>query len=157
MFFLVIGMTEKDTEKQPVQPEETIESVETEKTVTGPVFDVPALLGKNAFEIKEILGVKYGEPISFWEPGEGMFGPVSGGMSWWIDDESRIIFSFEYWEDGSVNNNILFLGGAREDGHTVESVLRAGNLRQDDQNYKVEINPLATVEMIDILVSPTKK
>lgn len=153
--FLAISNEKKESreERKIEEIKDKKEKEEEEERKEKIAFNVPLLLNKNAFQVKEILLQEYGEPISFWEPAEAMFGPSPGAMSW-LNEEMGIIFSFEYWPDGSINNQTLFLGGAKEQGHTVNSVLEAGNLEQTNQNYKIEINPLNIDEMVDIWITP---
>ncbi len=125
-------------ENEVVKEEQEVESVE------GAIIDIPSLLGKDAFEIREIVAEELGEPSVDREPTEEHFGTLN-----WTVEEHNFLFGFDYWTDGSIAE-ALIIDGFREYGHTEEDVLRAGNLDPDSPDYTIQINPLDTEEAISI-------
>lgn len=101
------------------------------------LFDIPYLLNKSAWEIKDILG----EPDIFDEPTDGEFGILS-----WTKEigktNSSLMFGFDFYEDGSIADNVLVFTGIREEGEqkiTLDYVLEVGNLEKDSDEYIIEI------------------
>jgi hypothetical protein len=115
----------------------------------GVVFDIPPLLGKSAREVTEILNQTH-KTTDVLTEGE------SGTIDW-MDDEHKLLFGFDYNKEGDVTDGILFLTGTREDGHTENSVLKAGNLDRYASEYEIKINPLGEKEVVVIWVSPSSK
>lgn len=121
--------------------------VETEKA--NILFDIPSLLDKNAWEIKDILG----EPSIFYEPTGSEFGTLS-----WIKEikntKNSLMFGFDFYKDGSIAENTLILTSAREEGEpniTLDDVLEAGNLDKDSDEYTIEIKTQKD-EMINLWI-----
>jgi hypothetical protein len=112
------------------------------------IVDVPSLLGKDAWEIHGILTATHGEPRVFVEAEGDDFGTMS-----WLFEVERIIFGFDYLEDGRIDEDVLIVMGAKEDGHTVESVLNAANLVLDSSEYDIRINPMGEMETISLWIS----
>ncbi len=126
IFVIIIIASTGGDKKEKIILEDAISTQEV-------VFDIPAILGLNAFEIINTLTEIYGEPNLFIEPINDIFGTVV-----WTDNNAKIQLGFDYYLDGTIADNALTITGAREDGHTVNSVLQAGNLQRNAENYRIE-------------------
>ena len=123
-------------------PEPTPETVH----ITEPIVDIPALLGKDAFAIRDTLTDSLGEPTTDVAPTQERFGTLA-----WIISDQNVIFGFDYLFDGSIEE-ALIITGFREFGHSTSDILLAGNLDPDSPQYDLLINPLGTENAIDIWV-----
>lgn len=101
------------------------------------LFDIPSLLNKSAWEIKDILG----EPDIFNEPTDGEFGTLN-----WIKEmektKNSIMFGFDFYKDGRIADDILVLTAIKEEGEpniAFDDVLGAGNLDKNSDKYTIEI------------------
>lgn len=133
--------SETSTETSEAVPESSDTSqkqIKIEKTY----YDIPSLIDKDAFEIKEILESSIGEPETFTEPSGEFFGT----LGWTIMIEgtkNSLMFGYDYYEDGKIDENILVLTGIIEENEplfTIEDVIRSGNLDVSSTDYKVDIH-----------------
>jgi hypothetical protein len=130
----VIQTTEIETTSSETK-EETVKIEET-------YFDIPSLIGKDVYQIKEILEKDIGKPDIYNEPTEDMFGTLN-----WTkmigNSKNALMFGYDFYKDGSIADNILILTGVIGEGEpvfTIQDVIRAGNLKEDDPNYTIEIH-----------------
>lgn len=120
--------------KTPI--DEATEIIEKPVTEIEILFDIPSLLNKSAWEIKDILG----EPVIFDEPTNGEF-----GILLWTKEikktKDTLMFGFDFYEDGSIADNTLVFTAIREGGPKInlDDVLKSGNLNKDSDKYIIDI------------------
>ena len=100
------------------------------------------MIGKDGWEIKEILEKSHGKPNIYNEPTQELFGTLN-----WIlkieNTKNSLTFGYDFYKDGEIADNTLILTGIIEKGEPIfyiEDVLRAGNLKENASNYTIEIN-----------------
>lgn len=130
------------------QPSDTPQPTPTrEPAIPETLIDIPALLGKDAYEVREIVTDRLGEPsVDSKPPAEGDFGTLG-----WTVEEYEVMFGFDYLADGRILD-ALILTGFGEYGHTEEDLLRAGNLDRYSPKYSVFVDRYGSAEVIDIWV-----
>lgn len=122
-----------------------VKKVEAETEKVDILFDIPSLLDKNAWEIKETLEKTHGEPDIFNEPFEDDLGEVFGTLNWTRkigETENSLFFGFDFYKDGRIADNVFVLTAVREKGEpelSLSEVLEAGNLDMNSNKYKIEI------------------
>ena len=113
------------------------------------VFDVESIIGMNAFEIIEVFTEKYGEPSTLSEPEYDFFGTVN-----WTDEETILMFGFDYWDDGTIDENIIVVTAFKTNhDYAVDNILNMTNLNKSDNKYNINIKKDGTTsETINIWV-----
>lgn len=155
VIFLVIGFTHACTGsiEEVGTAEKTVkEEAEEEKEF---IINIPSLIGKDAYQIKESLGEPtiYNEPYTDEELGE-----VFGTLSWNIEIEDTgnvLMFGYDYYSDGSIADDVFVFTAFKEEGKSLMryDVLEWGNLEAFSDNYNIETKK-NTVDIMELWISP---
>lgn len=118
------------------------------------LYDVGSVVGMDAFEIIEVFTEKYGEPSTLSEPEYDFHGIDIFGTANWKNEEKNIWVGFDYWDDGTIDDNVLFITAfTNETKYTVDNVLNMTNLSKSNNEYRLEIKSDGTTsEIINIWV-----
>ena len=113
------------------------------------VIDTPSLLGKDAQKVRKMMEAQHGKPYVFKQPSTEALGTLT-----WTVEGMR--FGFDFYQDGQIGPKragTVVLVGLEEDGHTVDSVLRAANLSRNADDYVLDID--AVGGFIEIHIRPS--
>ncbi len=148
-----------------VETSQVAEAVEEPEEVEEDfVIDIPSLLGKDAFEVKEVLKESLGEPTTFREPEEfteeetELYGEPFGTLSWNIEIEETgnvLMFGYDYYADGSIADNVFIIWAFKEQGESVMhgEVLKWVNLERFHDDYSIETKN-NTLDMVELWIEP---
>ena len=151
---LLIVSCERPGEESPTPPAPTEKAQPslTKDAAKSFVIDIPALLNKDPQQVKTMMEADHGGPnLSFSKPSKG----APGEMVWTVQAYQ---FGFQYYQNGHIGpkrDGMLGIRGFPEAGHTVEGVMRAGNLVKDSRDYVLEIDDFE--DLIEIRVIPVRK
>ncbi len=123
-------------------------------SLTAYKIDIPELLGLPAHKVKQMMKADHGAPDIFKKPTKHASGESVGTMFWKI---GTLRFGFDFYGNGDIGSQRdgrLVLVGFTDKGHTVERVLRAGNLRKGSPGYTLKVTTLGS--MIEVLVLPPR-
>lgn len=131
------GKIEKVEDKQPLPTQITSDSTQSqpskeESSKISYIFDVPSLVGKNIDEIRNILGDPVDEEKNLAEPSKEQ---KDLGVSEWDNtfrkDSAELLITF----NSDTRKIIDFFISGTDKG----KLLEIGNLKEDANNYKLEL------------------